>query len=195
MAGIQTHVWRVTGVTSILFNNPRSMEESNLDDKKVKSTQQQFDYAREAEIRTYRCNGDGSQLYIPTEAFLASMIRPGGGAKYRKIGKHSASGIISGAVFIIEPMCRLVKPENNEPIYNYTINLKRVVVNKKSGIIRARPEVWPWACDLALDIDTDLIDVNIITEVLNFAGRIAGVGDYRPQRGGPHGKYNVELKV
>ncbi len=73
------------------------------------------------------------------------------------------------------------------------MHVARVVV-QRSSVIRARPEVERWACVLELEIDLDFIaNASIVEELLNVSGRISGVGDFRPQHSGPHGRYRAEL--
>jgi len=114
------------------------------------------------------------------------------GAGGRKIGKTAARTVLAGAVFSTGPRTRLVDPETGEGLREYRIHRSRVVVQRAS-IIRARPEIERWGCVLDLEVDLDFTNPWQIEELLNISGRISGVGDYRPERRGPHGRYGAKL--
>ena len=50
-----------------------------------------------------------------------------------------------------------------------------------------------WGCLLELEVDPDFTNAFQVEELLNISGRISGVGDYRPERRGPHGRYRARL--
>lgn len=54
-----------------------------------------------------------------------------------------------------------------------------------------RPRIDKWSLSFTLDIDTTVFDPKIIRLVVDDAGRKIGLGDYRPARKGPFGKFVV----
>jgi hypothetical protein len=42
-----------------------------------------------------------------------------------------------------------------------------------------------------LELDA-VIDDEMIVEVGNIGGRLVGIGDYRPEKSGPFGRYTIE---
>src|SRR5260370_14267179 len=97
------------------------------------------DAGAEAEAGTYRL--EGGQLYHPAIAFRSALLSAGKG---RRIGKLSAPGVLSGAVFLSHAECALVNPETGKPIKTYTIDVRRAVV-QRAGVLRRRPSIDPWA--------------------------------------------------
>ena len=66
----------------------------------------------------------------------------------------------------------------------------RAVV-QKNGILRSRPIIPVWAVDVIFEIDDDFIVPSQVLSLMNDAGRIAGVGDWRPAKKGRYGRYKV----
>ncbi len=146
----------------------------------------------EAEAGAYRME-DG-QLYIKSESFVGSLVGKGGGAANRKLGKSSAiSRILAGVDFDIEERCPLFHAQTNAPIDEYEIDTRRAVV-VKAGILRSRPLIRDWSCTVVCEIDERFITTEQLLELLNVAGVVAGVGDYRPSCKGRFGKYHATIE-
>lgn len=54
-----------------------------------------------------------------------------------------------------------------------------------------RPRVDAWRCSFTLDVDTSMFTVNLIRAVVDDAGKKIGLGDFRPARKGPFGRFVV----
>lgn len=182
----------ITGLSPLLQNNPASMgggADSKLGIKKIPTPEE------EAAAKIYR--DESGVIYIPSVAFRSAMIGKGGGASGRRIGKRTAIAVISGTVFNVEPRCPLYHPKTKKPITTYRINTMRAVVQGQ-GVRRSRPEIPEWACDVRFEIDTDFLSagvdlIRIVEDLLNISGKIAGVGDYRPQKKGSYGRFSAKL--
>jgi hypothetical protein len=48
-----------------------------------------------------------------------------------------------------------------------------------------------WSVSLDLQIDDEILPSDHVHAILSDAGRRAGLGDYRPQRGGPFGRFSI----
>ena len=182
---IEVYRYGIQGVSSLLMHSPRALMEGRPigpTTKKIPSPEE------EAEKGAYR--DEEGLLYLPSHAFRASLLHGAGG---RRIGSTAARTMLAGAVFNTGPKTYLTDPESGEPLKDYRVHVARVVV-QRSSVIRARPELERWACVLELEVDLELIpDPSLVQELLNVSGRISGVGDFRPERRGPHGSYHAEL--
>lgn len=190
---IELHVWKITGISPLIQHNPLALQASQPTGA-MTAGKKKYDDREEAEIRCYRTE-DG-EYFLPPEMFRAALLNACTG---RKISRRSAKTIISGSVFPSERFLFLIDPASEKPLKKYEIHKCRAVVNRQ-GIIRVRPLFDPWALKLALEIDTDFIgNLEIITELLNIAGRICGVGDNRPDTSkgrngiGTFGRFKAEL--
>ena len=57
--------------------------------------------------------------------------------------------------------------------------------------VRTRPIFPKWACQVTIDYKTDPLTDNNILNLFAAAGAIVGMGDWRPQKGGPYGKFRL----
>lgn len=190
---LELHKWKIEGISPLLQNNPLAMMQA-AGESEMSAGKKKYNNSQEAEIRCYRT--EDKDFYHPSEAFRAAILASCSG---RKINKRSAKAVVSGAVFPAERQVILIDPKSNKPLKKYDIHTCRVVIGK-SGILRARPMYDPWACWLALEIDRDFIgDLGVVTELLNIAGRICGIGDNRPDTSkgrsgvGTYGRFRAEL--
>lgn len=174
-------IYNIVGTSPILMNNAESMKRppGGIEVKKIPSAED------EAAAKVYRLE-DGT-LYAPAMWFRAAVLV---GAVGRRIGKVSAKGRLAASVFCPEPHCPLLHQKTGKPIKDYKINVGRAVV-QKAGVFRARPEIADWKCRLPFEVDEDFVSPKMLLEFLNLAGKIAGVGDWRPQKSGPYGRFTA----
>ena len=190
---ISIHTWRVTGISPLLQNNPAGTMDAG-DGSGMSSGKKKYVDQDEAEMRVYR--NERGEIIHPTAAFRSGMLEA---SKGRKIGKTSARVVVAGAVLPCEPEV-IITDAKGKPITKYEIHKCRVMVGK-NGVLRCRPMYRDWHADLALEVDDDFIgDADLVTDLLNIAGRTVGIGDFRPDTSkgkggiGTFGRYRVELK-
>lgn len=181
---MEKYAYRVEGVSSLLMHSPEAMLEARPAGPKARRIPTPEE---EAEKGAYR--DEEGFLYLPSEAFRASIIHGAGG---RRIGKTAARTVVAGSVFTVPQRTLLLDPASGERLRDYRVHVARVVV-QRSSILRARPEIERWGCVLELEVDLDFTNAWQVEELLNIAGRISGVGDFRPEKRGPHGRYRARL--
>ena len=143
-----------------------------------------YDDAEEAKRRLY-LTPDGEMCH-PSEAFTKAMVKAVAGKKF---GKMFATNAIKGSVFITEPHS-IIEDENGKVAKHYTIDRRPVVVGK-ARILRCRPCFSKWQMRVAFEVDTAILQPAQVRESLALAGRIIGIGDYRPEKGGGFGRFKV----
>jgi hypothetical protein len=57
--------------------------------------------------------------------------------------------------------------------------------------VRTRPYLREWCCSFTIEFAVSLINLSQIMSLVEAAGRIIGLGDYRPQKGGSYGKFVI----
>ena len=180
---LKTYRFRVVGVSPLLMHNPASMANSGEARRKTIPTPEE-----EAEAGCYR-DSDG-MLVFPSVAFRNAVLKAAGGLK---IGRKTLRSILSHIRMDAEYV-RLVDPETGEPLRDYDIDIRRAVVQRQ-GVHRARPRLDRWAAELGFVVETEIVPQNIeeiLAKVLNEAGYTVGVGDYRLEKNGWFGMFDVQ---
>lgn len=181
---MKTATFRIVGNSPLLMNSAAAF--TVADDGAPKSRQSIPAPEVEAEAGTYRL-GDGS-LGFPAAAFKKAVVSA---AKGRKVGKLGLPGIVLASVFETTEYVALFEPESGDPLTDYTIDIRGARPQKQGMVRRARPRLDAWACDVDLEYDEELIDENLIRELLDRAGRNIGIGNFRPEKSGRYGRFEV----
>lgn len=186
--------FRITGVSPLLMNNPAVMkkpgEDAGAKIKKIPLPEE------EAARLVYR--DDKGRIYGPATGFKSALISA---AKGRKFGKTSAPALLKGTVFCPVDVERvfLVHPKSGKPLTDsdYVVDSRRAVLSsgaKKVGVVRSRPRFENWACDVTLEIETEVVEPKAVEDMLQLAGRTIGYLDFRPEKGGSFGRFEAKLK-
>lgn len=166
----------ITGISPLLMNNPISMlnEANGLSSKTTKR-----DIKKDAEILAYKT--DKGELYIPSEAIKGCLVNAGA---YKKFGKFAAKPFIAGGVVISPSKIGLGTKE-------YTLDVRTVVI-QRARVPKARPMVEHWKATFELSYDETLIaDDTLLRPILEEGGKRIGILDFRPQKLGNFGMFEV----
>ena len=66
------------------------------------------------------------------------------------------------------------------------------VVIKRNRILRTRAKFDEWSVKFVLDTDPEIVDETQIKTWLDIAGRRVGLGDWRPEKSGHYGRYEMD---
>lgn len=134
-------------------------------------------------------------LYIPAVAVRNSMLT---GSIGSRIGKRAAKGVLASIVSLLDSQERFPMfggGSRPERLTSYSaIDIRRVMLNKKAGIVRARPRIdLPWSVDCVFAFDERVVGDSTVSveQALVLAGRNVGLGDYRPEKSGWFGKFQA----
>jgi len=126
---------------------------------------------------------------IPQPNILRCIIDAG---KYFKAGKSKVTTQKSSLI----PSCVDIegvsyKIEHTEP---WTVDTRPVRIPATGGrILCHRPCFNDWKLTLEIILDTTVLSVKLLREIVDKAGRAIGLGDFRPDCKGPFGKFKVTL--
>jgi hypothetical protein len=190
LPGITQALFEFTGVPPGLLQHSAAFMEAEaprtMASKKTPTAEE------EAEAGCYRM--ESGQLYMPTIAFRSAAITAATGLR---TGRIYWSQVVSSSVQVVDMITPLYHPGTKEPITSYETHICRAVIPSTGAAVRrARPLVKEWQCRVSFELDPLLgLTVDILEQCLERAGRIVGVGDFRPQRkkgqGGPFGRFTV----
>jgi hypothetical protein len=171
----------VDGIKPLLTHNPESMGVEIGPGKGSRIPEAEV----EAEAGTYR--DENGVCCLKGEAFRGSLLNAA--SSWKGKGRKSMKGAFSHLT-VIEELAKLHRRDGS-PITDYVIDARRATIGRAS-IIRRRPRFDEWSCTLTIEYDPKLIpDPKIIVDIMHDAGNRIGVGDYRPGRNGPFGRFAV----
>lgn len=170
-APLIAHAWSEKGL--------RMMRMTKAERKK--QPQGAKDPEKEAAESCYRT--DDGEIGIPLTAFKASLI----GAAHRDFGLEKT--LLRKAFFIpCKDSNRVVPMEADD----YIIREDIVKVGTNQTDLRYRPEFRNWRVRIQAEIDPDLLEAKDIANLVNRAGFSVGIGEWRPEKGGEYGRFELD---
>ena len=75
----------------------------------------------------------------------------------------------------------------------WTVDTRAVVIPATKGRILAhRPRFDDWRLVFTAGLDTSIVQESLLREIVDAAGQRIGLGDFRPARKGPYGRFRVD---
>ena len=139
----------------------------------------------EAKLATYT-TADGD-IGIPAMAFKSSIVA----AAHRDIGIERT--LVRKALFLVCDDANMVIPftECTEPI----VREDMVRVGMGSADLRYRPEFKTWKAEVTLEIDAELLQAKDVLALVGRAGFGVGICEWRPEKGGEFGRFEIDPDV
>lgn len=130
------------------------------------------------DIESYVYRNQDGDLCIPTEYFRMAII---GAAKYKqdpRSPRKSAMDLFKAGLVGLTELCSLGKKD-----WEY-IDRRRVMV-QRNGITRHRPAMYAgWKSEMSFQVLLpEYISPQLLNETITSAGKLVGVGDFRPTYG------------
>ena len=165
----------IQGKTPILLHNPAGMAGRKPGKTEIPTPEA-------ASFESCYWTPEKDSLGFPGDNVKASMLVA---STQYKAGKIKLGPFIAGSVFIEPAMLSFNTKE-------YEIDTRRAVIQRQ-GILRSRARIskWKLTFDLIVDDDFPATNIDVLKEILSESGRRVGIGDYRPQRKGWFGKFEV----
>jgi len=133
---------------------------------------------KEDDLESYVYRTLEGNLSIPAEYFRMSIVNAAKFKQDPRSPRKSAMDLFKAGIVVLEELCDLGVRE-----WDY-LDRRRVMV-QRSGITRSRPAMRPgWKCTAHLQVLLpEYIDGRFLNETIQAAGRLVGVGDFRPTFG------------
>ena len=178
---LEVEAW-LEGTTPMLQH--RATEEA-LSGKTRRNTHSEEEDPRTiAERGVYRV---GQQLAFPGAA-IARMLREAGGAHKAKGSRKSLKYLVPAAVLVLDDLCLLYLADRKSALVDYEVDSRPVTIPATKGrVMRHRARFNEWAARVHLRINDDILDEQTIRRLMLEGLQQIGLGDFRPEKGGPFG--------
>lgn len=179
----------------ILMNNPETTM-NTPSPQGVKGKPKLSGPAEQAAERLYILP-DKKHLCVPAVAVRASILHAGKGytVKGPSGRRASARSALAASILLGQPDFPLFDAKGKAlGLKDYTVDARRVVIGP-AGVMRGRPLIFPWTLRCVFPYFST-IEEDTMRAIIKDAGVMAGLLDYRPQRGGWFGRFDlVEMAI
>ena len=186
----------IKGLTPLLMNRDSIMFDDSVEPRNTKTeTYPQF------EERIWRqkahTNDEGVIIFpaiwlrkalIASQGLNANPIKP---PNARRASATLKQNFVSG--IMIMDNYPIIGTKGKPITIDDLVPHKCMVSPQKGKVLCIRPQILlPWSVDIVLEISDLAISEQNVLECLRWVGRYNGVGDWRPQKGGMFGGFEIK---
>lgn len=137
---------------------------------------------KEDDLESYVYRAADGTLAVPGRHFRMSIINAARFQQDPRSTRKSAMDLFKAGIAVLDEYCSLGTDK-----WDY-VDRQRVMI-QRSGVTRARPAMTTgWRCSASLQVLLpEYISPQLLNETVQAAGRLMGVGDFRPS----YGRFNV----
>ncbi len=183
----------ITGTTPLLMHNarlsnpldPMARAMKKVSAKRNKAEDDHEELAHLEFLGSLYADADAGP-YIPADNIFRALVDAG---RKRKLGVKVTSGVI--VTSNVNPLA-YKGPRDPEDLWrdgSFTHQASAKVGQVR--VIRTRPQFIKWASSALLYLDTEVLDFDDLAQLVDIAGRIIGLGDWRPRFGRFEGSLTV----
>jgi hypothetical protein len=130
------------------------------------------------------------EFFFPGAA-IGRLLREAGGAHKLKGTRKSVKYIIPAAVLMLHDEV-VIRNGDGKPAKDFEVDSRPVTIPATKGrVMRHRPRFEKWGATFALRVNEMILPPDVIHKLLTEGGEQIGIGDFRPERGGPFGTFQV----
>ena len=178
----------IEGVTALICNrfNDTAQAASSRGTRSSAAAQDRGTPLEVAQGKLYY-GKDQKTLIIPQPNLLRCIVD---GGKFHKVGKSQLTTATGSLMYSCVDILELEIPLlHDEP---WRVDSRPVVIPSTKGrIVMHRPMFDDWQLSFTIELDTSLLNVKLLRDVVDDAGKRIGLGDFRPARKGPYGRFVV----
>jgi hypothetical protein len=168
----------IEGTTPLLFNRfiQASIESQT---KKRSGAVAQSD----AENKLYK-DGNG-KICVPSTWVYGCLVESAKNFKIQGKMKATYSKLV-GSTIKVNPEMAIVSPQSWIP---YTISAVNPMTRGRMMVTRPRMDAWKLT--FRIEFNEDDIPIEVVKNIIDYAGNYVGIGDWRPAKKGQFGKFLV----
>lgn len=174
----------IKGNSALLIN--RFKEQDEMVEAVKKSTKKDYGTPREQAEATAYHDEKTKLIWVPS-TWITGAIKTVA-SDYKLPGtRKSVKSVSGGAIF---PLDEKLYFKKKLKLKDVEIDSRPVVI-QRARIMRHRARIEEWELECTLEIDETILPVANVYEILADAGKRAGIGDFRPSKGGPFGRFQI----
>lgn len=175
---MKKYLVELKGMTPLLQNKP---EEYGFDVEWIEKKANN-EYEKETLKKLY-INSEGV-IYQPATHIERALIEAGKKIRVKGNGKATYSKLFGSMISV--PQLDIPHLIDNWEVYKTLV----VIPSTKGRIMRYRPMFKEWGLKFEIEFEEEIC-AKVIKESLEIAGKYVGIGDWRPEKKGKFGKFQV----
>ena len=179
---------KIVGVSPLLLNRftQKAAEAATSGSRGSSSAAERGTPLEQAGERLYR--GLKDELVIPQPNLLRCLVD---GGRFHKVGKKQVTTKEESMLFgCLDIEAASIPLMHVEP---WRVDTRPVVVPSTKGrILCHRPMFDDWSLDFEVQLDTTIMGPRLLRLIVDDAGKRVGLGDFRPARKGPFGRFRCD---
>lgn len=174
----------IRGKSPLLIN--RFKEQAEVTEAVKKTKKRDYGTPREQAEQSAYFDEKSKKLWIPSAWVIGSIMTVA--SDYKIPGSRKSVKSVAGGVVV--PCEEKIFFKGLKKLKDIEVDSRPVVV-QRARIMRHRARMEKWEFTVDLEIDESILPVESVHDILADAGRRAGLGDFRPQKGGPFGRFQI----
>lgn len=138
----------------------------------------------------YAYQGEDGTYQIPTAYLIGAFKSVASEYKQKNSVRKSMKSIAGGILKPQSEFATLVD-EHGVPLSGFEVDIRKATNHQKGAVAVCRPRFDKWEVHLDVMIDDELASPEIVHQILNDAGKRAGIGSFRVSKGGSFGQFRV----
>lgn len=125
---------------------------------------------------------------------VSRLLRESGGNHKLRGSRRSAKFVVPAAVIVMDDAVTVLNSDTGRAVTGdeFEVDSRPVVIPSTKGrVMRHRPRHDKWAAKFNLRINEAVLPVEFVHKLLGEGGQQIGLGDFRPEKGGPFGTFRV----
>jgi len=186
---MQTYSVRIEGVTPLLHHKMTQEELMGLlgIKAKKKKVKEEMTPREIADKHAYKTDTG----YCIPMGYISGAFA-GVASDYKQINSPRKSyKSVAGGVFRPTQEFSILKTKDNKTIKSYEVDIKKATNHRAGAVAVCRPRFDDWSCEFDIAIDDDILPQETALQILEDAGRRAGIGSFRVSKGGYYGQFAV----
>lgn len=179
---------KIEGDTSLLQHRFGEDAEANSG-KSTRRVLIQDETPRQAAEKVCYRDAEG-RFYFPGAA-IGRLLREAGGAHKQRGSRKSLKYVVPAAVLVLHDAV-IITNGDGKPAKDFEVDSRPVVIPSTKGrVMRHRPRFDKWGASFDIRINETVLPPDVVHHLLTEGGEQIGIGDYRPEKGGPFGTFRV----
>lgn len=139
-----------------------------------------------------KTNVDQAGHYFFPGAAIGRLLRDAGSNHKLRGSRRSARYVVPAAVLVLNDAIILTNGDGKTPAKDFEVDSRPVVIPSTKGRIMChRPRFECWSGKFTIRINETLLPVDFVQQLLTEGGQQLGIGDFRPEKGGPFGTFSI----